>query len=102
ELPTDGPVIIIIASFELREPADTTVRFINWLRNLNENELEGVRFTISGAETQKISTLCDELFEKHGGPRLMVRVWGDASKAEFSQMFDEFEARLWTTLSKVS
>ncbi|KAJ7118363.1 bifunctional P-450/NADPH-P450 reductase [Mycena epipterygia] len=106
KLPTDGPVVVITASFE-GEPADNAVRFIDWLRNLQGNELEGVRFAVFGcgnsdwtATFQKIPTLCDELFEKHGGRRLIARGWGDASKGEFFQMFDEFEARLWATLSK--
>lgn len=128
KLPTDGPVVIITASFEgmtradfiltfkrlmgtgiLGEPADNAVRFMDWLRNLDGNELEGVRFAVFGcgnsdwvATFQKIPTLCDKLFEKHGGRRLMARGVGDASKGEFFQMFDEFEARLWETLSQVS
>ncbi|KAJ7138272.1 bifunctional P-450/NADPH-P450 reductase [Mycena epipterygia] len=106
KLPTDGPVVIITASFE-GEPADNAVRFVDWLRNLHGNELEKVRFAVFGcgnsdwvATFQKIPTLCDELLEQHGGRRLMARGSGDASNGEFFQMFDEFEARLWAILSK--
>ncbi|KAJ7077036.1 cytochrome P450 [Mycena epipterygia] len=106
KLPTDGPVVIITATFE-EEPADNAVGFIDWLRNLHGNEVEVVRFAVFGcgnsdwtAAFQKIPIICDELLEKHGGSRLMARGLGDASKGEFFQMFDEFEAGLWETLSK--
>ncbi|KAJ7118091.1 cytochrome P450 [Mycena epipterygia] len=106
KLPTNGPVVIITASFE-GEPADNAVRFIDWLSNLHGKEVEGVRFAVFGcgnsdwtATFQKIPIMCDELLEMHGGRRFMVRGWGDASKGEFFQMFDEFEAGLWATLSK--
>ncbi|KAF7333412.1 Fatty acid hydroxylase [Mycena venus] len=106
-LPKDGPVIIITASFE-GEPADNAVRFIDWLRNIDgNNEFDNVRFAVFGcgnsdwtATFQKIPILCDELLEKNGGRRLLARGWGDASSADFFQMFDEFEAKLWVTLSK--
>ncbi|KAJ7666812.1 fatty acid hydroxylase [Mycena polygramma] len=104
-LPTDGPVIIITASFE-GEPADNAVHFIDWLRNLNGDKLKNVRFAVFGcgnsdwtATFQKIPTLCDDLIEKHGGSRLVPRGSGDASSGAFFQSFDEFEAGLWETLS---
>ncbi|KAJ6488891.1 fatty acid hydroxylase [Mycena sanguinolenta] len=105
KLPTDGPVVIITSSFE-GEPADNAVHFVDWLRNINGSELQNVRFAVFGcgnsdwkATFQKIPTMCDELLEKHGGRRLVARGWGDASSADFFQMFDEFEANLWATLS---
>ncbi|KAF7375722.1 Fatty acid hydroxylase [Mycena sanguinolenta] len=105
KLPTDGPVVIITSSFE-GEPADNAVHFVDWLRNLGGSTLQNVRFAVFGcgnsdwkATFQKIPILCDELLEEHGGRRLIGRGWGDASSADFFQMFDEFEAKLWATLS---
>jgi sulfite reductase alpha subunit-like flavoprotein len=90
------------------EPADNAARFIDWLRHLEGNKLENVRFAVFGcgnsdwsATFQKIPILCDELLEKHGGSRLVPRGAGDAGSANFFQTFDDFEANLWTTLSKV-
>lgn len=90
------------------EPADNAVNFIDWLRHIQGNEFQDVRFAVFGcgnsdwkATFQKIPTLCDELFEQHGGNRLVPRGSGDASQGDFFQKFDEFVAGLWDTLSKV-
>ncbi|KAF8148143.1 fatty acid hydroxylase [Mycena galopus ATCC 62051] len=106
KIPTDGPVVIITSSFE-GEPPDNAARFIDWLRNIDGNEFEDVRFSVFGcgnsdwkATFQKIPTLCDELIEAHGGRRLLERGSGDASAGDFFQNFDEFETGLWATLSK--
>ncbi|KAF8217433.1 fatty acid hydroxylase [Mycena galopus ATCC 62051] len=106
KVPKDGPVVIITASFE-GEPADNAARFVDWLRHIEGNELDNVRFAVFGcgnsdwtATFQKIPILCDELFEKRGGSRLVPRGSGDAGAGNFFQKFDEFEAGLWATLSK--
>ncbi|KAJ6600950.1 fatty acid hydroxylase [Mycena vulgaris] len=106
KVPTDGPMVVITASFE-GEPADNATRFVDWLRNIDGDEFANVRFAVFGcgnsdwtATFQKIPSLCDELFEKRGGTRLVPRGSGDAASGEFFQTFDEFEAGLWATLSK--
>ncbi|KAJ7740466.1 fatty acid hydroxylase [Mycena maculata] len=106
KVPKDGPVVIITASFE-GEPADNAARFIDYLRHIEGNELENVRFAVFGcgnsdwtATFQKIPIVCDELFERHGGRRLVARGSGDAGKGDFFQTFDDWEAGLWVTLSK--
>ncbi|KAF7351739.1 Fatty acid hydroxylase [Mycena sanguinolenta] len=106
KIPNDGPVVVITASYE-GEPADNAARFIDWLRHLEGNVFHNVRFAVFGcgnsdwtATFQKIPTLCDELFEKHGGSRLVPRGSGDAGAGDFFQKFDEFEVGLWATLSK--
>ncbi|KAJ6474020.1 fatty acid hydroxylase [Mycena vitilis] len=108
KVPTDGPVVIITASFE-GEPADNAARFVDWLRHLDASSttLANVRFAVFGcgnsdwtATFQKIPKLCDELFETHGAQRLMPRGAGDAGAGDFFQKFEEFEARLWGTLSE--
>ncbi|KAK7063396.1 fatty acid hydroxylase [Favolaschia claudopus] len=107
KVPKDGPVVIITASYE-GEPADNAARFVDWLIHLqNNNELTGVRYAVFGcgnsdwtATFQKIPTLCDELFAKYGGKRLVERGSGDAGSGDFFQKFDEFEAGLWGVLEK--
>ncbi|KAF7367846.1 Fatty acid hydroxylase [Mycena sanguinolenta] len=106
KVPTDGPVIIITASFE-GQPADNAAQFVDWLRQLEGTQLAGVRFAVFGcgnsdwtATFQAIPKLCDELFEKNGAKRLLERGSGDASKGDFFQVFDEFASKLWSTLSK--
>ncbi|PBK73968.1 cytochrome P450 [Armillaria solidipes] len=106
QLPTNGPIVIVTASFE-GEPADNATRFVDWLSNLQGDELRGVSFTVFGCGNsdwvqtyQKIPKLCDELIEKHGGRRLLERGEGDASLGNFFQVFDEYQGKLWKTLSK--
>ncbi|KAJ6505385.1 fatty acid hydroxylase [Mycena sanguinolenta] len=106
KVPTDGPVIIITASFE-GQPADNAAQFVDWLRQLEGSQLTNVRFAVFGcgnsdwtATFQAIPKLCDELFEKNGAKRLLERGSGDASKGDFFQVFDEFASKLWSTLSK--
>ncbi|KAJ7075592.1 fatty acid hydroxylase [Mycena belliarum] len=101
EVPTDGPVVIITASFE-GEPADNAARFVDWLRSIQGTELAGVRFAVFGCGNmdwtttyQKIPTLCDELIEARGGQRLVPRGAGDAGSGELFQSFDEWEAKFW-------
>jgi cytochrome P450/NADPH-cytochrome P450 reductase len=91
------------------QPADNAAQFVDWLRHIEGNQLAGVRFAVFGcgnsdwtATFQAIPALCDDLFEKSGARRLMVRGAGDASKGDFFQLFDEFTGRLWETLTKVS
>ncbi|KAJ7164230.1 fatty acid hydroxylase [Mycena filopes] len=108
KVPKDGPVIVITASFE-GEPADNAARFVDWLRHLapGSTTLHNVRFAVFGcgnsdwtATFQKIPILCDELFEAHGGSRLVARGSGDAGAGDFFQSFEEFETGLWRTLAK--
>ncbi|KAK0194657.1 fatty acid hydroxylase [Armillaria mellea] len=86
QLPTNGPIVIVTTSFE-GEPADNATRFVDWLSNLKGDELRGVSFTVFGCGNsdwvqtyQKIPKLCDELIEKY--------------------VFDEYQGKLWKTLSK--
>ncbi|KAK0494970.1 fatty acid hydroxylase [Armillaria luteobubalina] len=106
QLPTNGPIVIVTASFE-GEPADNATRFVDWLSSLQGDELRGVSFTVFGCGNsdwvqtyQRIPKLCDELIEKHGGRRLLERGEGDASLGNFFQVFDEYQGKLWKTFSK--
>ncbi|KAF7980075.1 hypothetical protein HWV62_39868 [Athelia sp. TMB] len=105
-LPTDGPVVIVTASFE-GEPADNATKFVDWLQHLEGTELAGVRYSVFGCGNrdwvqtyQRIPTLCDTLLAERGGHRLLERGAGDASAANFFESFDEFEEKLWAALSK--
>ncbi|KAJ7579319.1 fatty acid hydroxylase [Mycena floridula] len=105
-LPTDGPIVIVTASFE-GQPADNAGQFVDWLTSLKGNELKGTRFAVFGCGNsdwvqtyQRIPKLCDEVLEKRGGARLLPFVGGDVSQGNFFGLFDKFEADLWTTLAK--
>ncbi|KAG8730332.1 hypothetical protein FRC11_006965, partial [Ceratobasidium sp. 423] len=106
-LPKDGPVVIVTASFE-GEPADNAGHFVEVLVNsTGAKDLEGVSFAVFGAGNhdwvhtyQRIPRLIDETLEKKGAKRLLERGEGDAGGDRFTESFDEWEAKLWETLSK--
>ncbi|KAH9922470.1 cytochrome P450 [Fomitopsis serialis] len=105
-LPTDGPIVVITASFE-GEPADNAAHFVEWLTNLKGKELANVAFGVFGcgnrdwAQTyQRIPTLIDRLLEEGGARRTVPRGAGDANAADFYEKFDEWEVLLWQTMSK--
>uniref|UniRef100_A0A0W0F1E3 Putative fatty acid hydroxylase n=1 Tax=Moniliophthora roreri TaxID=221103 RepID=A0A0W0F1E3_MONRR len=105
-LPPDGPVIVFTASYE-GQPADNAARFIDWLTNIEGEELKGVRFGVFGcgnsdwAQTlQRIPRLCDDLMEKRGGKRLLPRGEADSGKGDFFEVYEGFVASLWATLEK--
>ncbi|KAJ7601926.1 fatty acid hydroxylase [Mycena polygramma] len=96
-VPTDGPVVIITASFE-GQPADNAAQFVDWLRSIKGNQLTGVRFAVFGCGNsdwattfQAIPTLCDELFEKNGATRMIPRGSGVLTKSGPVKRHIEFE-----------
>ncbi|KAH9931026.1 cytochrome P450 [Amylocystis lapponica] len=105
-LPTDGPVIVITASFE-GEPADNAAHFVEWIKSLKGSELANVSYGVFGCGNrdwvrsfQRIPALIDSVLAERGARRLVARGVGDASSAEFFEAFDEWEATLWETLPK--
>ncbi|KAF7316593.1 Fatty acid hydroxylase [Mycena chlorophos] len=106
KLPTDGPIVIVTASFE-GEPADNAAHFIDWLQHTSDSALADVRFTVFGcgnsdwANTyQRIPTLVDDLLAKGGAKRLFERGAGDAGTSQFFQTFDDWEAGMWAAFTK--
>ncbi|PSR72168.1 hypothetical protein PHLCEN_2v11960 [Hermanssonia centrifuga] len=105
-VPTDGPVIVVTASFE-GQPADNAAHFVTWLTSLKGKELDNVAFGVFGcgnhdwvATYQRIPTLCDQLFAERGAKRIIERGEGDAGSGDFFESFDKWEAKLWATLTK--
>ncbi|CAE7229773.1 unnamed protein product [Rhizoctonia solani] len=90
------------------EPADNAGNFVEVLVNsASVKDLEGVSFAVFGAGNhdwvhtyQRIPRLIDATLEKKGAKRLLERGEGDAGGASFTESFDEWEAKLWETLSK--
>ncbi|KAJ7067224.1 fatty acid hydroxylase [Mycena amicta] len=106
KLPTDGPVVIITASFE-GEPADNAARFVDWIQHTSENVLANVSFAVFGCGNsdwtstyQRIPLLIDELLVQRGARRLVNLGSGDAGTGGFFQAFDDWEAGMWAALSK--
>ncbi|KAJ7870739.1 fatty acid hydroxylase [Mycena olivaceomarginata] len=87
KVPTDGPVIIITASFE-GQPADNAAQFVDWLRHMEGTQLTGVRFAVFGCGNSDWTSTFQAI------PTLY------ASKGDFFQVFQDFTLKLWNTLTK--
>ncbi|KAF5345023.1 hypothetical protein D9758_010443 [Tetrapyrgos nigripes] len=105
-IPTDGPVVVITASYE-GQPADNAARFIDWLTSLKADELKGAQYAVFGCGNsdwvrtfQRIPLLCDKTIESRGGERLLAPGLGDSGKGDFFELFDNFEAKLWKALTE--
>ncbi|KAI0356058.1 fatty acid hydroxylase [Trametes cingulata] len=105
-VPTDGPLVIVTASFE-GEPADNASHFFEWLQSLKGNEMENVKYAVFGCGNrdwvrtyQRVPTIIDAILEERGAKRVHERGAGDAQAAEFFQVFDEWEAQLWTKVAE--
>ncbi|TDL21939.1 cytochrome P450 oxidoreductase OrdA-like protein [Rickenella mellea] len=106
-LPTDGPILIVTASYE-GQPADNAAHFVDWLQNLaTGDQLKGISYAVFGcgnrewAHTyQRIPTLCDEQLAAHGAERLAPRGEADVASVAFFQDFDEYEGKLWIVLGE--
>ena len=125
KIPSDGPIVIITASFEgrlryflrvaprstdlrLGEPADNAAYFVKWLSNLQGEPLSGLRYAVFGCGNrdwvqtyQRIPRLVDELLGKRGGQALLPRGEGDAGGSEMFNHFDDWEESLFKTLTEV-
>ena len=125
KIPSDGPVVIITASFEGQfcysswviarkvnrrsgEPADNAAYFVKWLSNLQGEPLSNLRYAVFGCGNrdwvqtyQRIPRLVDELLGERGGHALLPRGEGDAGGSEMFNDFDSWEARLFEKLTKV-
>ncbi|KAI0694739.1 bifunctional P-450/NADPH-P450 reductase [Earliella scabrosa] len=105
-LPTDGPVLIVTASFE-GQPADNAAHFVETLQSAQGNTYSGVQYAVFGCGNrdwvntyQRIPKLIDQLLEERGATRIVDRGEGDAADAAFFETFDKWERTVWATLSK--
>ncbi|EUC54437.1 cytochrome P450 family:NADPH-P450 family reductase [Rhizoctonia solani AG-3 Rhs1AP] len=107
KIPTDGPVVIVTASFE-GEPADNAAHFVQGLTSTAKvSDLKDVSYAVFGAGNrdwvhtyQRIPTLIDTTLEQKGAKRLLARGEADARGDKFSESFDEWEKQLWAVLFK--
>ncbi|MFI5666091.1 bifunctional cytochrome P450/NADPH--P450 reductase [Streptomyces sp. NPDC051704] len=84
-LPTDGPVVVVAASYNGR-PTDDAAGFVSWLTQAGPGAAEGVRYAVLGvgdrnwaATYQQVPALVDGRLAAAGAVRLMDRAEADAS-----------------------
>jgi cytochrome P450/NADPH-cytochrome P450 reductase len=104
-LPKDGAVIIVTASYE-GQPPDNARQFISYIEALPEGALSGARFAVFGcgnrqwARTyQATPKRVDAALEKAGAARLMARGEAD-SGGDFFGAFDEWRAKFWPQIAE--
>ncbi|HEU5267750.1 MAG TPA: cytochrome P450, partial [Jatrophihabitans sp.] len=102
-LPTDGPVVIVAASYE-GQPTDNARQFYAWADGLEPGALDGVRYAVFGcgnrqwARTyQAVPKRFDESLAAAGATRLRERGGTDAG-GDFFGAFEEWYAELWKDL----
>ncbi|MCJ1400318.1 hypothetical protein MMC11_003523 [Xylographa trunciseda] len=106
KIPKDQPVVIITASYE-GQPTDNAAYFMEWLQNLENVKLDGIRYAVFGcghrdwqATFQKIPTTIDNLFDEHGGKRLATRGYADAADNDIFNDFDKWaDQTLWSGIA---
>ncbi|EPS35968.1 hypothetical protein H072_10584 [Dactylellina haptotyla CBS 200.50] len=104
-LPKDGPVVIITASFE-GQPPDNAAHFCEWIKSCSGEEAKGVKFTVFGcghhdwATTyQRVPKQVDEMLGKLGGERLCERGEADAAAGDmFSDFGNWVDGTFWPSL----
>jgi cytochrome P450/NADPH-cytochrome P450 reductase len=101
-LPKDGPVVFISASYE-GQPPDNAAHFFAWLNELKGSELEGVNYAAFGcghhdwsSTFYRVPKAIDELAEKNGGNRLCDIGLADAANSDMFTDFDGWgETSFW-------
>lgn len=101
-LPKDGPVVFISASYEGKAP-DNAAHFYEWISELQGNELEGVDYATFGcghhdwsATFYRVPKAIDELAKKNGANRLCDIGLADAANSDMFTDFDGWgETSFW-------
>lgn len=100
KLPTDGPVVIVTASYE-GQPTDNARIFVEALKNLPEGSEKGVSYCVMGAghhdwaaTFHRIPKYVDERIAELGGERFMDISLGDAG-GDILEDFEDFKEKLW-------
>ncbi|KAK8079221.1 Bifunctional P-450:NADPH-P450 reductase [Apiospora phragmitis] len=106
-LPTGCPVVIIAASYE-GQPTHNASHFVNWIENLGDKKLEGIRYAVWGcghsdwAETfQRVPGLIDTTLERLGASKMVPM---GTTNAKDRDMFSDFETwedhTLWPAIKQ--
>ncbi|WP_173401069.1 diflavin oxidoreductase, partial [Arthrobacter sp. H41] len=102
-LPTEGPVVVVTASYE-GLPPDNARKFLSWAAALPARSLEGVSYAVFGcgnrdwARTyQAVPRLIDESLARAGGARILERGEADA-RGDFFGGFEDWYAGFWNAV----
>lgn len=100
-LPKEGAVLIVTSSYNGKPPSNAG-QFVQWLEEVKEGELEGVRYAVFGcgdhnwASTyQYVPRWIDEQLAQKGALRFSARGEADAS-GDFEEQLDQWKRKMWT------
>ncbi|TQM09076.1 cytochrome P450/NADPH-cytochrome P450 reductase [Pseudonocardia kunmingensis] len=99
-LPTEGAVVVVTSSYE-GQPPDNARAFVQWVQNLPDGALDGVRYVVFGngntdwARTyQAVPKAIDEHLARAGARPLLAR--GEANaRGDFFGDFEDWYAGFW-------
>ncbi|OWR29606.1 NADPH--cytochrome reductase [Saccharibacillus sp. O23] len=99
-LPSEGMLIVVTASYNGRPPSNAG-EFMAWLDKAEAGSAKGLHYAVFGcgdrnwANTyQRIPRLVDEALERLGAERASERGEGDAND-DFERMLDDWKQKLW-------
>ncbi|KAK1826130.1 putative bifunctional P-450:NADPH-P450 reductase [Podospora conica] len=106
KLASDGPVVIITASYE-GQPPDNAGVFCEWLTGLQADELQQVSYAVFGCGSRhwtqtfhRIPKLVDDTMAARGGSRICPLGLADAAKGEMFAEFEQWEDEVfWPAIS---
>lgn len=106
KLASDGPVVIITASYE-GQPPDNARVFCEWLTGLQANELQHVSYAVFGCGSRhwtqtfhRIPKLVDDTMAVRGASRICSLGLADAAKGEMFAEFEQWEDEVfWPAVS---
>ncbi|KAJ5780581.1 hypothetical protein N7457_005741 [Penicillium paradoxum] len=101
-IPKDGPVVFISASYE-GQPPDNAAHFFQWLSNLKGGDLEGTNYAVFGcghhdwsSTFYRIPKAIDQLAKENGANKLCDIGLADAANSDMFTDFDGWgESSFW-------
>ncbi|KAF4826628.1 Bifunctional cytochrome P450/NADPH--P450 reductase [Colletotrichum tropicale] len=104
-LPKDGPVLMITASYN-GLPSQDAAKFVTWAQRLQAGDLKGVRFAVFGcghrdwpATLFKVPMALDAMLDAAGAQRLTTLGTAETATCDvFSELENWLDDRLWPAL----
>ncbi|CAG8961894.1 hypothetical protein HYFRA_00013694 [Hymenoscyphus fraxineus] len=97
KIPKEQPVVMISASYE-GEPPDNATHFVEWLQEMEGNQLDGVKFAVFGCGNHdwvstfhKIPKVLFAGFESHGATKIADIGLGDVAEGDIFGAFDQWQ-----------
>ncbi|RAL21949.1 bifunctional cytochrome P450/NADPH--P450 reductase [Thermoflavimicrobium daqui] len=105
QLPKEGALLIITSSYNGKPPSNAR-QFVQWLEQVEPEELQGVTYSVFGcgdhnwaATYQEVPRYIDEKLAEKGATRFSPRGEADAS-GDFEKQLEAWKSQMWTDAIK--